>query len=185
MQVIKRYPNRKLYNTGTKQYITLDEIAELIREGEEVQVLDHASGEDLTALTLSQIIFEQEKKKGGFLPRSVLTGLIQTGGERVSSLRRNLISSLDLFHHVDQEIERRLQTLVNRGEIAQEEGARLRDKLLALSQRSRDEALTEETLEQFLDRRGVPSREDLQQLSQQLEELMSKLEEIAPDDDSM
>ena len=65
---IKRYPNRKLYNTDTKRYITLDGIAELIRDGESVQVVDHTTNEDLTSLTLSQIIFEQEKKKSGFLP---------------------------------------------------------------------------------------------------------------------
>lgn len=80
MVIIKRYPNRKLYNTETKKYITLDGIADLIREGEEVQVLDHATGEDLTALSLSQILFEREKKSAGFLPHSVLTSLVQAGG---------------------------------------------------------------------------------------------------------
>ena len=70
MPVIKRYPNRKLYDTESKRYITLDGIARLIRKGEEVQVIDHTTDEDLTAVTLTQIIFEQEKKKGGFLPTS-------------------------------------------------------------------------------------------------------------------
>jgi len=68
MPVIKRYPNRKLYDTQAKQYITLDRIAELIREGTDIQVIDHASGEDITALTLSQVIFEQEKRQSGFYP---------------------------------------------------------------------------------------------------------------------
>ena len=68
MTMIKRYPNRKLYDTEAKQYITLSGIAELIRQGGDIQVSDYATGEDLTALTLSQIIFEQEKKQSGFLP---------------------------------------------------------------------------------------------------------------------
>ncbi|MGD8735253.1 MAG: polyhydroxyalkanoate synthesis regulator DNA-binding domain-containing protein, partial [Anaerolineae bacterium] len=55
MTRIKRYPNRKLYDTEAKQYITLEGIAALIRQGNEVQVIDHATGEDLTALTLTQI----------------------------------------------------------------------------------------------------------------------------------
>ena len=104
MMIVKRYPNRKLYNTESKQYITLEGIAELIRAGDEVQILDHVTGEDLTAVTLTQIIFEQEKKQSGFLPRSVLTGLVQAGGETLGSLRRTLASPLDLFHQVDQEI---------------------------------------------------------------------------------
>jgi len=82
LPTIKRYPNRKLYNTDTKQYITLDELAELIRDGQELEVVDNASGEDLTVLTMTQILFEQVKKQAGFLPRTLLTGLIQAGGRR-------------------------------------------------------------------------------------------------------
>ena len=88
MLIIKRYPNRKLYDTEAKKYITLDGISDLIRDGQEIQVLDHASGEDLTAVILTQIIFEQEKKNSGFLPRSVLRGLVQAGGDTIGSLRR-------------------------------------------------------------------------------------------------
>jgi polyhydroxyalkanoate synthesis repressor PhaR len=100
MPVIKRYPNRKLYNTEAKEYITLEGIAALIRQGEEIQVVDHATGQDLTALTLTQVIFEQEKKRRGFLPQSVLTGLIQAGGERMSTLRHALATPLDLARQV-------------------------------------------------------------------------------------
>ncbi len=93
MVTIKRYPNRKLYNTDTKKYITLDGISDLIRDGVEVEVVDHATGEDLTALTLSQILFEREKKSvSGFLPHAVLTGLVKAGGETLASLRRTLAS---------------------------------------------------------------------------------------------
>jgi len=56
MPVIKRYPNRKLYNTASKQYITLGEIAILIQQGIDVTVVDYASDEDLTSATLVQII---------------------------------------------------------------------------------------------------------------------------------
>ena len=67
MRIIKRYSNRKLYDTAAKEYITLEAIADLIRAGEEIQVVDNVTEEDLTALTLSQIILEQEKKKKGFV----------------------------------------------------------------------------------------------------------------------
>ena len=63
MPLIKRYPNRKLYDTEAKAYITLEQIAYLIREGQEDHVVDHASREDLTALTLTQVILEQERKR--------------------------------------------------------------------------------------------------------------------------
>ena len=92
MVVIKRYPNRKLYDTVAKQYIALEGIAELVRQGSEIKVVDHASGEDLTAFTLTQIILEQEKKRPGLLTHSFLTDLIRTRGERISALKSNLIA---------------------------------------------------------------------------------------------
>jgi polyhydroxyalkanoate synthesis repressor PhaR len=180
MRVIKRYPNRKLYDTEAKRYVTLEGIARLIRQGEEVQVVDHATGEDLTPLTLTQIIFEQEKKRSGFLPQAVLTGLIQAGGERLGTLRRALASPLELLHQVDEEIEWRVQALVSRGELAEEEGLRLRDKLLAQSRRPHDTTWpSEQDLERVLIERGVPTRDDLQQVIEQLEALAAKLDSIS------
>jgi polyhydroxyalkanoate synthesis repressor PhaR len=185
MPVIKRYPNRKLYDTEAKQYITLDGIAMLIREGQEIHVVDHATGEDLSALTLTQVILEQEKRRSGFLPQTVLTGLIQAGGERLATLRSALASPLELARHVDEEIERRLQTLISRGELASEDGLRLRAKLMGQDVRSAGPGWPrEEDLEQALDRRGVPSQDDLQQIFDQLEVLAAKLEEMAPGPES-
>jgi polyhydroxyalkanoate synthesis repressor PhaR len=183
MPVIKRYPNRKLYDTERKQYITLEGVAALIREGLEVQVVDHTTGEDLTALTLTQIIFEQEKKRSGFLPQTVLTGLIQAGGETVGALRRALALPLDLARQVDEEIERRLQSLVSGGELAAEEGLRLRDRLLGPGHRSTGgDWPSDGHLRRILEEQGIPTHEDLQQLFDKLEVLARKLDEIAPKD---
>ncbi|MGB1254178.1 MAG: polyhydroxyalkanoate synthesis regulator DNA-binding domain-containing protein [Candidatus Promineifilaceae bacterium] len=143
--IVKRYPNRKLYNTQTKKYVTLDAIADVIRAGNEVQILDHSTGEDLTTLTLSQIIFEQEKKKSGFLPKSVLTNLIQAGGETLGSLRRSLTNPLEILTPVEQEIDRRLQELVHHGEMARDEMLRVRRQLFNFS---------------ILDLRGVQMEEE-------------------------
>jgi len=63
MVLIKRYPNRKLYNTHSRGYVCLESVADLIRQGHELQVIDHVSGEDLTAVILSQIVLEQRRNK--------------------------------------------------------------------------------------------------------------------------
>jgi polyhydroxyalkanoate synthesis repressor PhaR len=176
MTLIKRYPNRKLYDTETRRYITLEGIAALIRQGQEVSVVDHATGEDLTALTLSQIIFEQEKRQSGFLPRAVLTGLIQAGGETLGTLQRTLAASLGLGNHVDAEIERRVQLLIRRGELDREVGLRL----LALGRRPlKLFVLDEGAVERLLLERGLPTRDDLQRLNQQLDALAAKLDQIS------
>jgi polyhydroxyalkanoate synthesis repressor PhaR len=185
MPLIKRYPNRKLYDTEAKRYITLEGIATLIRQGEEVNVVDHATGEDLTALTLSQIIFEQEKKQSGFLPRSVLTGLIQAGGDTLSALRRALASPLGLLRQVDEEIERRVQVLIRRDELAEKEGLLLLDKLLSQGHRMGHRPWPgEHDLARVLAERGVPTRDDFQQIVEQLDALAAKLDEMIQNKDA-
>ena len=179
--IIKRYPNRKMYNTSEKKYVTLDGIAQLILQGEEIQILNHASGEDLTAVTLTQIIFEQEKKEGGFLPRSVLTGLIQSGGQTLGSLRRTLASPLDLWLHVDIEIEKRLKHLVSTGELTDKEYQELHQKLLSTSHPEQEAPIpTEEELEHLLTSRGIPTGDDIQELNDRLDELVAKLDDLSP-----
>jgi polyhydroxyalkanoate synthesis repressor PhaR len=74
--IIKKYENRRLYNTATSHYITLSEIAGLIREGAEVQVVDVKTGEDLTRVTLTQIIVEDAKDRPTGLPLELLRQLI-------------------------------------------------------------------------------------------------------------
>jgi len=89
VRLVKRYRNRKLYDTRDSRYVTLQRIAEYVRTGEDVQIIDNKTKEDLTNVTLAQIIYEEEKK-GEPRGRSVgnLRALIQTGGERLmTSLR--------------------------------------------------------------------------------------------------
>jgi polyhydroxyalkanoate synthesis repressor PhaR len=81
VRTIKRYSNRKLYDTDRSCYVTLEDIAKLIREGEDVQIIDNKSKDDLTSITLTQIIFEQEKKKKRILPLPTLRNIIQSGGD--------------------------------------------------------------------------------------------------------
>jgi polyhydroxyalkanoate synthesis repressor PhaR len=81
-RVIKRYANRKLYDTQRSRYVTLDQIADMIRAGEDVKIVDNNSKEDLTAITLAQIIFEEEKKKS-FMPLAALRNIIQSSGESI------------------------------------------------------------------------------------------------------
>ena len=179
MPVIKRYPNRKLYDTEEKCYITLDGIAKLIRSGQDIQVLDHTTGEDLTALTLSQVIFEQQKKHTGFLPYSVLTGLIQAGGDTLVHLRQTLSASLGLSRHVEDEIERRIQSLVDDGDLTPEGAIALTDQLLVEGgTQPADPWPDEQAMEQLLSERGVPSREDFQRVVDQLDLLAAKLEDL-------
>jgi polyhydroxyalkanoate synthesis repressor PhaR len=84
-KIIKRYQNRKLYDTDASCYVTLDEIAEMIQQGEEVAVVDNRNQKDITAMTLTQIIFEKQKKSETPVPITTLRHIIQHGDGSFSS----------------------------------------------------------------------------------------------------
>jgi polyhydroxyalkanoate synthesis repressor PhaR len=81
MKTIKRYPNRKLYDTGESRYITLEEIATFLRGGGEVRVVDSRSGEDITSVTLAQVLVGEEKRSRPILPGQRLMSMLQSGGD--------------------------------------------------------------------------------------------------------
>src|SRR5262245_8719348 len=79
---IKKYANRRLYNTGTSTYVTLEDLASMVKEGEDFLVYDAKTGEDITRSVLAQIIFEQENKAGqNLLPTTFLRQLIRFYGD--------------------------------------------------------------------------------------------------------
>jgi polyhydroxyalkanoate synthesis repressor PhaR len=82
-RVIKRYPNRKLYDVEARAYVSLEEIAALVRAGDTVQVVDHASGDDITAQTLTQVILDEGKRGTSLLPTDLLHGLLRRGEQVV------------------------------------------------------------------------------------------------------
>jgi polyhydroxyalkanoate synthesis repressor PhaR len=85
--VIKKYANRRLYHTGTSTYVTLEDLATMVRNGEDFAVYDAKSGEEITRSVLTQIIFEQENKEGqNLLPVTFLRQLIRFYGDSMQSL---------------------------------------------------------------------------------------------------
>jgi polyhydroxyalkanoate synthesis repressor PhaR len=94
-RVIKRYSNRKLYDTKGSTYVTLLQIAEMIRDGEEVEIIDNATKEDKTDVTLALIISEELRTKPRAIPLSTLKALVRHGGERLlNQLRTGPIGKL-------------------------------------------------------------------------------------------
>ncbi|NPC75607.1 transcriptional regulator [Corallococcus sp. AB004] len=110
-KIIKRYTNRKLYDTVESRYVTLDEIAAMIKEGTEVRIVDNRTKEDLTSVTLAQIIFEEEKKKNQ-MPLSVLREIIRHPGESISGFIQKEVSPR--VASIREEAEQRLDKLLRR-----------------------------------------------------------------------
>jgi len=125
-RVIKRYQNRKLYDTVASRYVTLDDIADLIRQGEDAQIIDNQSHDDLTSVTLTQIIFEQEKKKKSLLPLATLRNIIQSGGEKiVDFVQSSIESGVSSISHARDEAEKYIEKIIKKGDLSLEEGRHL------------------------------------------------------------
>jgi len=107
--IIKKYSNRRLYDTTDSRYVNLDDIAALIRKGKDVKVLDAKSGQDLTRVTLTQIITEDAKEKPTGLPLELLRQLIVASDEvRQEFIMWYLKSAFDTYQKVQDAVQSRL-----------------------------------------------------------------------------
>jgi len=132
VKLVKRYANRKLYDTQRSCYVTLDEIAEMIRTGDEVRVIDNKTKEDLTAVTFAQIIFESEKRASR-MPLSLLRGLIQSGNDALSDLVNRAVTAP--VQQLSSAMEKTVERVVTRTEEAREEARKaLTDMVQSSSQ---------------------------------------------------
>ena len=109
-RIIKRYSNRKLYDTVNSRYVRLEDIAAMVKAGTEVKVVDNQSKDDLTSVTLAQIIFEDEKAKRNPMPLGMLRDLVRHGGQ-------------SLTEFFTKEVTPRVQSIKEEAEV-------LRDRLL-------------------------------------------------------
>jgi polyhydroxyalkanoate synthesis repressor PhaR len=105
--IIKRYQNRKLYDTRNSTYVTLDDISRMIKAGEDVQIIDNRNKDDLTAVTLAQILFEEEKKKKSLLPLAALKRIIQEGGGTIKEFfEKTIDTGVSSFSRAKEEAEK-------------------------------------------------------------------------------
>ncbi len=161
--LIKRYANRKLYNTATSRYITLKGIADLIEAGEQIRVIDNASGEDITSVTLSQILVDNERSSRR-VPGTVLSDLIQRSGDVLYGALKRGVG--DASGGLD-EIQRNVRKLLNR------DGSTRRD-WIAFGAPDLDHVV-QRALERVLRVLDLPTRADLEALEKRLDRLSELL----------
>jgi len=157
------------------RYVTLEEISQMVRRGEDLKVIDNRTKEDLTALTLTQIMLEEEKKKKNILPLSLLQNLIQHGGGSIAELVQR---GKDSLASMRTEAEEQLLKLLEKGQDAVEEGPALLKDLLFGQQK----ALGLDVLQKRIDERiklivqRLTGLEDLEKQIQELEQRLDRME---------
>ena len=110
-RLVKRYGNRKLYDTSESRYVTLDEIGRWVKAGEDVKILENDTGEDLTAVTFAQIILEEERRKSGLLSLRMLREIIQHGEAALQGLAATVDRGMEVIRSAPERAGRRVQEL--------------------------------------------------------------------------
>jgi polyhydroxyalkanoate synthesis repressor PhaR len=178
-RIIKRYSNRKLYDTEDKRYITLEQIQQLVKDGQDIKVVENQTGEDLTTVTLSQILLEQEKRKEGKLPKSFFMDLVQRSSTTVVDfMRKNVLQYFDSSMLSEESLAENVDQLVQAGEIPQDEGKQLKEEIKTRTQtfKQRLDELVERRVQDVLTKLNIPTKAELERLNARLEELTKRLE---------
>jgi polyhydroxyalkanoate synthesis repressor PhaR len=195
-RIIKRYANRKLYDTEHSRYVTLDQISEMIRAGDDVKIVDNKTKEDLTTVTLAQIIFEEEKKQRSFLSLGAMRNIIQHGNEWIAEAQRRVVSILPGKRRDDAEPEPAPEPepeVAATAETAVEEAASKRRNVAALREWVEHSKSTLDEWQKRVDGRirsaieGISPfsgvHKDVRALSDRIAELEAKLSELEAHDE--
>ena len=111
--VIKRYGNRRLYNTETKSYVNYEDLGKIVRDGSDVQVIDSTNGEDVTKAVLIQVILEEEKNNKTVLPTEFLFQLLRSREETMQDFFKNhLAASFNAYMKTKEEFDNRFRTML-------------------------------------------------------------------------
>lgn len=182
-RVIKRYTNRKLYDTDQSRYVTLEDIARLVRENEEVRVIDNETQDDLTAVTFAQIILEEEKRKTNLVSVPFLRKLIHSGEAAVQDLSDSAKRALDQLGEITERAGGRVREVVEEGGRAIDEGLGLIDDLINLPQR-RLENLRDVARKQVDRLRQNPSlQREIERLEKSIQSIEQMLNRLRDNDD--
>jgi len=167
--LIKRYANRKLYNTDTSRYITLKGIAELIEGGEDVRVVDNETGEDITSVALSQILVDNERESRS-VPKTLLSDLIQRSGDALyGALRRGVGDATESLEEIQRNVRRFIRS-------REEEGHRLTD-WIAYATPDFDRVI-QNAVERVFKVLDLPRRSDIDALNQNLQRVADAVEHL-------
>lgn len=179
-RVVKRYTNRKLYDTQESRYVTLDEIAAMIKSGEEVQIIDNRSGKDLTDVTMAQILYEEQKKQHSQMPLGLLKEIIRSRGGIVTDFIQRRVAQP--VQSLKDEAEKKVDELVRRSESTMEETAKSVKDFFQNTQKAVDDIQKklDDRIQSVVEVVGSPAktRDQLKTLRGRIEELETRLKEL-------
>ena len=177
--LIKRYANRKLYNTQASRYITLKGIAELIDDGEKVRVIDNETGEDITSVALSQILVDSERSNSD-ISGNVLTQILGRGDALYDTLRKSFDDASENFGDFQDRFRRFVAGEDDGdGDSAAADGRdprKLRDWIAYAAPDF--EQIVQKSMERVFKLLDLPRRSDIEALNENLERVAEAVETL-------
>lgn len=178
-RIIKRYANRKLYDTEDSHYVGLQDILKFVRDGEDIEVIDSRTGEDLTSVTLAQAMAEEEKSEGSGLPLDVLKDLIKRGSESVDEFMRvSRLAGKGAVRMAEEGASKYYEKLVDRGEMSEDEArSLLRSLSRTVTDRRRSvERKIDKRTRAYIEALRLPSRSDFDKIGKKVDSIVEKLD---------
>jgi polyhydroxyalkanoate synthesis repressor PhaR len=180
--IIKKYSNRKLYDTKEKKYVNLSEISRLIREGVDLKVMDNKTKEDITSLVLAQIIVEQEKTKKIMLP-SIFSPLklLRKGGEDMFNLSKKMIlGGIGTLSLTKEKAKKIADDLIKKGELSKSESKEFVVDLLDKAEKEKDKLIEKimPDIEKSLGKMNFASKKCVDNLEKKIDDLGNKIDQL-------
>ncbi|MEZ4577370.1 MAG: polyhydroxyalkanoate synthesis regulator DNA-binding domain-containing protein [Desulfobacterales bacterium] len=181
MHLIKKYANRKLYDTKDKRYLTMDRLAELIKSGAEVSIVDKETGDDLTSSIVSQLLAREDADNDRAVPSSVLMQLLRKGRGTLFGYGKKYVSLWQSALTMSKdEIEKLVNSLVKDKEISESEGKNLKKEIMGFANNLKAWIIENIDLRvsEGLKRMNLSSRDQVSQLTRRVDALARKVEEL-------
>ncbi len=181
MRLIKKYANRKLYDTTDKGYITMEKLAVLIKGGEEVKIIDNQSGDDITASVVSQLLARENKSETEEVPSGILIQLLRRGSGTVKDCAKKYASFWrSTINMAEDEIDRLVNFLVKDRQLSESEGKKLKKDILGFSENARKwiKERVDKRVNEALNKMNLASKKQMNQLTEKMEALTQKIEQL-------
>ena len=179
MHRIKKYANRKLYDTTDKKYISRTRLSELIKQGKDIIIIDNETGEDLTASIVSNLIATTRGKAGGTVSSGVLIQLFRKGGNALTDYAKRYVSFWQRsFTMAEDEIDDMVKKLVKSKEISTSEGTRLKREIMGFTTSLKEwiSDAIDKRLKEVLAATNLATKDQVSQLNARIKTLEKKLE---------
>ena len=178
MRIIKRYKNRRLYDTESKEEITFEDVQKLIKKGEEFKVLDNETNKDITLLTLVQVLtWEIKEKKISEATFNLIQETINLGGvEVMDTFKKAVLAGLGLIDLTREKAEQIVDDLVKKGEVSKLQKSKFVEKLIEGHEEGTK--ILKEKMEKAKEKLPVVAKEEIEKLHQKIDKLSEALTKL-------